>query len=72
LVSSHSPFVICEAWNGDDRDFIYQVEPKDGSARIRKIASILEEQGIQLRKKDGTRSELGLRQADQLMGGFYS
>jgi hypothetical protein len=72
LVSSHSPFVICEAWNGVDRDFLYQVEPKDGSARIRKVASILEEEGIQLRKKDGTRNELGLRQADLLMGGFYS
>ncbi|MGH7393095.1 MAG: AAA family ATPase [Candidatus Rokuibacteriota bacterium] len=23
LISSHSPFVICEAWNGEDRDFIY-------------------------------------------------
>ncbi|MCI0416572.1 AAA family ATPase [bacterium] len=25
LISSHSPFVICEAWNGEDRDFIHQV-----------------------------------------------
>jgi predicted ATPase len=26
LLSSHSPFVICEAWNGEDRDFIHQVK----------------------------------------------
>ena len=26
LISSHSPFVICEAWNGEDRDFIHQVK----------------------------------------------
>ena len=23
LLSSHSAFVMCEAWNGEDRDFIH-------------------------------------------------
>ena len=30
LISSHSPFVITEVWNGGDRDFIYQVQPEPG------------------------------------------
>ena len=30
LISSHSPFVICAAWNGDEREFIYQVKPESG------------------------------------------
>ncbi len=72
LISSHSPFVICEAWNGEEREFIYQVEPNGGTARVQKIGDILAREGIHLRKKDGERVELGLRQADLLMGGFYS
>ncbi len=36
LLSSHSPFVICEAWNGEDRDFIHQVKVVTGK---RKFAS---------------------------------
>jgi predicted ATPase len=24
LISSHSPFVMCEVWNGEDRDFIHE------------------------------------------------
>jgi len=26
VISSHSPFVMCEAWNGEDRDFIHQMK----------------------------------------------
>jgi len=40
LISSHSPFVVCEAWNGEDRDFIHQlkiemVSASSGSSRMR-------------------------------------
>ncbi len=72
LLSSHSPFVICEAWNGEDREFIYQVEPQSGKARVQKVTDILASQGVHLRRKGGERVELGLRQADLVMGGFYS
>lgn len=72
LLSSHSPFVICEAWNGGDRDFIYQVQPDGGAAKVRHVGDIFEEQGVQLRMKAGERVELGLRQADFVMGGYYS
>lgn len=50
LISSHSPFVICAAWNGDEREFIYQVKPESGRSLIRPFARIIEEQGIQLGK----------------------
>jgi predicted ATPase len=72
LVSSHSPFVICEAWNGEERDFIYQVKPEDGQAVIRPFAQVIEEHGIHLRKQDGERTGLGLTTANEVMAGYYS
>jgi len=53
LVSSHSPFVITQAWNGEDRDFIYQMKPQEGSALVRSFAQVIEDQGVQLRKEKG-------------------
>jgi len=52
LLSSHSPFVICEAWNGEDRDFIYQVKSVEGRALIRNFSTVITEQGIQLLRTD--------------------
>ncbi len=72
LISSHSPFVICEAWNGDDRDFIYQVKQQNGEAVIRPFKQVIEEEGIQLAKVEGKRAHLSLRTADEVMAGFWS
>jgi hypothetical protein len=73
LLSSHSPFVICEAWNGEDRDFIHQVKVEDAKARIRKFGQVIKEQGIQLRKdKVGERTVLGLATAEEVMSGYLS
>ncbi len=72
LISSHSPFVICEAWNGEERDFIYQVKPEAGHSLIRPFRQIIDEQQIHLRKEHGKRSGLGLNVANEVMAGYYS
>ncbi len=72
LISSHSPFVICEAWNGDEREFIYQVKPEGGKALIRSFGQIIDEQQIQLGKREGERSRLSLNVANEVMAGYYS
>lgn len=73
ILSSHSPFVICEAWNGDDRDFIYQVKPEAGKARIRKFSEVIEDEKIQLGKDTaGKRTHLSLNTASEVMAGYWS
>ncbi len=73
LLSSHSPFVICEAWNGEDRDFIYQVKVREGQALVRRFSTLIEEQGIQLAKdNDGNRTNLSLKNAELIMSGYMS
>jgi predicted ATPase len=72
LISSHSPFVICEAWNGDDRDFIHQVKVVDGKAQVRKFSDVIREQGIQLAKVHGERTHLSLANAEEIMSGYLS
>lgn len=73
LLSSHSPFVICEAWNGEDRDFIYQVKVEEGRALVRKFSQVIAEQKIPLSKdKSGTRTLLGLSNAEAIMSGYMS
>lgn len=73
LISSHSPFVICEAWNGEDRDFIYQVKIEGGQAAVRKFSDAVKEQHIVLGKDDeGKRTVLGLRNAEELMAGYLA
>jgi hypothetical protein len=44
----------------------------EGIARVRPLKEALEAQGVQLRKKGGERSELGLRTADLVMDGYLS
>lgn len=72
LMSSHSPFVICDAWNNEDRDFIIQVTVKEGSAVIRPFKTVIEENNIHLGKMDGERRHLSLNLARQVMSGDYS
>jgi predicted ATPase len=72
LISSHSPFVVCEAWNGEDRDFIHQLKIEDGECVIRKLSDAVAHQHIVLGKDDANkRNVLGLRNAEQLMSGYY-
>jgi predicted ATPase len=73
MISSHSPFVICEAWNGEDRDFIHQVKVQDGRAVIRKFSTVVEEQKIMLAKDPtGKRTHLSLTNAEEMMSGYLS
>ena len=73
LISSHSPFVICEAWNGEDRDFIHQAKVVDGRAVIRKFSTVVSEHGIQLSKDaSGQRTILSLKTAEEIMSGYLS
>lgn len=73
LISSHSPFVICEAWNGEDREFIHQVKIENGRAAVRKFSEAIKEQGVVLGKDDkGERTVLGLRNAEELMSGYLA
>lgn len=73
LISSHSPFILCEAWNGEDRDFIHQVKVEDGRAVVRKFSDAIAAQGIQLGKdSDGNRTQLSLNNAENIMSGFLA
>lgn len=65
LLSSHSPFVIVDAWNGDARDFIYQCHPSEGLAKVSKFADVVQGGGVL--RSGGT---LGLALAEQVMDGF--
>lgn len=71
LISSHSPFIICEAWNGEDRDFIYRFVPQAGRAELKTFAEIITEHKIQLRKEKGERTALGIEAANLVMEGIY-
>ncbi|MGQ0642216.1 MAG: AAA family ATPase [Gemmatimonadaceae bacterium] len=73
LISSHSPFVICEAWNGDDREFIHQVKVEAGRARIRSFSDVIAENKIVLAKeKRGDRTHLSLANAEEIMSGYLA
>jgi predicted ATPase len=72
LISSHSPFVICEAWNGTERDYIFQIKPEDGRSIIRPFEAVVEAQGIQLGTVRGERDHLSLSVANEVMAGYYS
>ena len=73
LISSHSPFVICEAWNGEDRDFIHQVKVEAGRAVIRKFSQVVQDQRVVLAKdKSGQRTHLSLGNAEEIMSGYLS
>lgn len=72
LISSHSPFVICDAWNGEERDFIQQVKVEQGVCVVRKLSDAIAEHHLVLaRDASGQRSHLSLRNAEELMCGYY-
>jgi hypothetical protein len=72
LLSSHSPFVICEAWNGEDRQFIHQVKVENGRALIRPFSQVILEHGIQLGKERRQRTRLSLSNAEEVMSGYLA
>lgn len=67
LLSSHSPFVIVDAWNGEERGFIYQCRPTDAGALVTPFAAAVSDGGAL--RAGGT---LGLALAEQVMDGFRS
>lgn len=68
LIASHSPFVVCEAWNGEDRDFIHQVTVRDGKAVVKSFSQAIGKE--HLRMRNGRRVELGLKAAEEVMSGY--
>jgi hypothetical protein len=73
LISSHSPFVICEAWNGEDRNFIHQVKVVSAKSQVKKFSEVIKEQGIHLSKgEDGKRTHLSLKNAEEIMSGRFA
>lgn len=73
LLSSHSPFVICEAWNGEDRDFIYQMKVGNGHALATKFGNLINTLGIQLGKDaSNSRTKLSINNAEDIMSGYLS
>lgn len=74
LISSHSPFVICDVWNEHeaDREFIHLVRVENGHAAVRKFRDAITTLGLPLGKDEqGGRTQLGLRLAEQIMSGYY-
>lgn len=72
LISSHSPFVLCEAWNGEDRDFVYQVKVEQGRAVVRSFADAVTSAGVVLGRTREGRVNLSLKNAEELMSGYLA
>lgn len=73
LISSHSPFVICEAWNGEDREFIHQVKVTEGRSGVRKFGVVVDDLQSHLGKDaSGKRTHLSLKNAEEIMSGRLS
>ncbi len=72
LISSHSPFVICNAWNGQDRDFIHQVKIVDGQSLVRKFSTAIQEGGAVLQKSKSGELIIGLKTAEEVMSGRFA
>jgi len=69
LLSSHSPFVVVDAWNQDDRAFIWRLRLDQGSTVTENLKTLLDSDttGAVL-KKGGV---LGLKTAEELMCGRF-
>jgi predicted ATPase len=73
LISSHSPYVVCEAWNGIERDFIYQLKSENGASKIRKFSDIIDLHQMPLEKdNDNKRTRLNLNTAERIMDGYLA
>jgi hypothetical protein len=76
LISSHSPFVMCEAWNGQDRDFMHQFKIQNGQCIVRPLSEAIRAQGVVLSRDQLDEHcrpiHLGLRNAEELMSGYLA
>jgi predicted ATPase len=72
LISSHSPFVICNAWNGQDREFIHQVKILDGVSLVRKFSDAIKDSGAVLQKSKDGELVIGLKTAAEVMSGRFA
>jgi predicted ATPase len=73
FMSSHSPFLICDAWNGADKDVIFQVKIKHGRAEVTPFEQVVSANAGFLGKvKGGARQHMSLNNAGELMSGYLS
>jgi len=63
LLSSHSPYVLCEAWNGPSRAYIYHVTEHGGESQVASVEAVMRTFAGTLRG-DGTMS---IRLAERIM-----
>ncbi len=68
LMSSHSPFVLVEAWNGAERDFIYQMKQSAGRSSVTPMKELLEPYKNTMLQSDG---RISVRFADMVMSHAY-
>lgn len=75
LFSSHSPFVLVDAWNllSNDRSFIKRFHVADGCTHVDDIESIIHrgDWGGMLKRDHTGRAILGLKTAEELMCGRF-
>lgn len=75
LFSSHSPFVLVDAWNSlaENRSFIKRLHVADGHTIMDDIQSIIDrgDSGAVLQKDKSGRSIMGLKTAEELMCGRF-
>lgn len=75
LFSSHSPFVLVDAWNtlAENRSFIKRLRVTDGRTVVEDIQSIIDrgDSGAVLQKSKDGRTILGLKTAEELMCGRF-
>ncbi len=73
--SSHSPFVLVDAWNtlSENRSFIKRLHVTDGHTVVEDIQSIIDrgDSGAVLQKGKDGRTILGLKTAEELMCGRF-
>jgi energy-coupling factor transporter ATP-binding protein EcfA2 len=63
LLSSHSPYVLCEAWNGPSRNFVYHITEANGRSNVSPVTAVMATFGGTL-QTDGTMS---IRLAERIM-----
>jgi predicted ATPase len=73
VLSSHSPFIITEAWNGDSSPLIQRIKIANGKSEVVNFVDAVSDAGIQLSKDStGTRNKLSVGNAAEIMSGYLS
>ena len=63
LISSHSPYVLVDAWNGPSREFVYHVTEKDGRSQVQSVADVMKTFAGSLQSDDS----MTVRLAERIM-----